>query len=289
MKIIEAFDVSHIYMRDTPFETRALAGVTLSIEAGEVVSIIGSTGSGKSTLVQHFNGLLRPTGGKILIDSIDTSMRSVDLQKLRQKVGLVFQYPEHQLFEETVFADVAFGPRNMGFPEDKMEETVGRALEFMELAFEKIKDRSPFSLSGGEMRRVAFAGVLAMNPQVLVLDEPTAGLDPMGKSRLLEKLMKLRDSQNTTIVIVSHAIEEVAEISDRIMVMNEGRLLSCGSRDEIFSRSSLLKEAGIFVPHYTRLMMELKKRGKEVKENIFTLEEAEKEIIRLYSASHCQY
>jgi energy-coupling factor transport system ATP-binding protein len=279
MKIIETLALSHIYMHDTPFEAVALTDVTLSVEAGEVVSVVGSTGSGKSTLVQHFNGLLRPTRGKVIVDSLDTSAKAVDMQKLRQKVGLVFQYPEHQLFEETVYADVAFGPKNMGFSLPDIDDAVRNALDFMELPFEKMKDRSPFSLSGGEMRRVALAGVLAMKPLVLVLDEPTAGLDPLGKSRLISRLMKLRDSQKITIILVSHAIEEVAEISDRIIVMKEGRADSMGSRREILSHNDKLRDAGIIVPQYTMLMQELRKRGTMVKENIFTIQEAEEEIL----------
>ena len=281
MAIIQTGDLSHIYMRDTPFETVALRSVNLSIERGEVVGIVGPTGCGKSTLVQHFNGLLRPTSGTIIIDGMDITSKTVDLYELRRRVGLVFQYPEHQLFEETVYDDIAFGPRNMGFSQEEIRSAVKDSLEFMDLSYEKMKDRSPFSLSGGEMRRVALAGVLAMRPEILVLDEPTAGLDPLSRRKLIQKIRDLQKTLNTTIVIVSHEIEEIAEISHKVVVMKEGMVLLSGPLKEIFSSADALRSASIILPQYTMLMRQLKEIGKVVREDVLTIDEAFDEVLRL--------
>lgn len=281
MGIIETDELTHIYMKDTPFETVAISHITLSIDTGEVVSIVGPTGCGKTTLVQHFNGLLRPSTGKVIVDSVDITAKDADMRELRRKVGLVFQYPEHQLFEETVFDDVAFGPRNLGFSAEEIRDNVRESLEFMDLPFERIRQRSPFSLSGGEMRRVALAGVLAMKPKVLVLDEPTAGLDPESRKKLLRKIKELQKTGNTTIVIVSHEIEEIAEISDRITVLKEGHVLIQGGLKTVFSSPELLQSAGVLLPQYTNLMVELRKMGKNVREDVFTLEDAFEEAVRL--------
>lgn len=279
MNMIEVSNLTHIYMRDTPFEVKAVNKVSLKIESGEVIGIVGPTGCGKSTLIQHFNALLKPSSGKVIIDGIDISSKNVDLMELRKKVGLVFQYPEHQLFEENVFNDVAFGPKNLGFSIDEIEATVKESLEFMDLPYEKIKNRSPFFLSGGEMRRVALAGVLAMKPQVLVLDEPTAGLDPMGKKRLLEKLKQLQLSRKTTIIIVSHSMEEIVEICNRVIVMKSGEILLSGSLKEIFSKNQELQNANVLLPQYTKLMIRLKEEWSELREDVFTLDDSYNEIM----------
>ncbi len=279
MFIIETADLSHIYMRDTPFETKAIKGISLGIRYNEILSIVGPTGCGKSTLIQHLNGILKPSSGKVSIDGQDIWERNVDLKKIRQKVGLVFQYPEHQLFEETVFDDVAFGPRNLGVSEGEVHQSVKAALLFLDLPFERIKERSPFSLSGGEMRRVALAGVLAMKPKVLVLDEPTAGLDPLGKKKLLNKIRELQKEHGTTIVLVSHAVEEIAEISHRIVVLKEGEILLQGTPGEVFSRHEELKSAHLMLPQYAQLMRLMNEKGMGVREDIYTLKDAHDEIV----------
>lgn len=279
MFVIETDDISHVYMRDTPFETKAIKGVTLRIRHNEILSIVGPTGCGKSTLIQHLNGILRPSSGKVSVDGQDIWERNVDLKKIRQKVGLVFQYPEHQLFEETVFDDVAFGPRNLGITEEEVYQSVKAALLFLDLPFERIKERSPFSLSGGEMRRVALAGVLAMKPRVLVMDEPTAGLDPLGKKKLLNKIIELQREQGTTIVLVSHAVEEIAEVSHRIVVMKEGEILLEGTPGEVFSRHEELKSSHLLLPQYAQLMKLMNEKGIKVREDIYTLKDAHDEIV----------
>ncbi|MHC9539384.1 MAG: energy-coupling factor transporter ATPase [Vulcanimicrobiota bacterium] len=279
MFVIETDDISHVYMRDTPFETKAIKGVTLRIRRNEILSIVGPTGCGKSTLIQHLNGILRPSSGKVSVDGQDIWERNVDLKKIRQKVGLVFQYPEHQLFEETVFDDVAFGPRNLGISEEEVYQSVKAALLFLDLPFERIKERSPFSLSGGEMRRVALAGVLAMKPRVLVMDEPTAGLDPLGKKKLQNKIIELQREQGTTIVLVSHAVDEIAEVSHRIVVMKEGEILLEGTPGEVFSRHEELKSSHLLLPQYAQLMKLMNEKGIKVREDIYTLKDAHDEIV----------
>ncbi|MGV8119275.1 MAG: energy-coupling factor transporter ATPase [Candidatus Xenobiia bacterium LiM19] len=279
MFVIETDDISHVYMRDTPFETKAIKGVSLRIRNNEILSIVGPTGCGKSTLIQHLNGILRPSSGKVSVDGQDIWERNVDLKKIRQKVGLVFQYPEHQLFEETVFDDVAFGPRNLGISEEEVYQSVKAALLFLDLPFERIKERSPFSLSGGEMRRVALAGVLAMKPKVLVMDEPTAGLDPLGKKKLQNKIIELQREQGTTIVLVSHAVDEIAELSHRIVVMKEGEILMEGTPGEVFSRHEELKSSHLLLPQYAQLMKLMNEKGIKVREDIYTLKDAHDEIV----------
>jgi len=279
MFVIETDNISHVYMRDTPFETKAIRGVTLRIRRNEILSIVGPTGCGKSTLIQHLNGILKPSSGKVRIDGRDIWEHNADLKKVRQKVGLVFQYPEHQLFEETVFDDVAFGPRNLGISEDEVYQSVRSAMLFLDLPFERMKERSPFSLSGGEMRRVALAGVLAMKPEVLVLDEPTAGLDPLGKKKLQNKIIELQKEQGTTIVLVSHAVEEIAEVSHRIVVMKEGEILLEGTPGLVFSKHDELKSSHLLLPQYTQLMRLINEKGMKVREDIYTLKDAHDEIL----------
>jgi energy-coupling factor transport system ATP-binding protein len=269
---IEVRDVSYIYMPGTPYETKALDGVTLSIRDGERLAIVGHTGSGKSTLVQHFNGLLIPTEGEVTVNGISTRDKS-KLKEIRREVGMVFQYPEHQLFEETVYKDIAFGPRNLGFAEEEIEERVRHAMERMELDFEKLKDRSPFELSGGQQRRVAIAGVLAMNPGILILDEPAAGLDPSGKQRMRELLLSLH-TEGITILFITHNMEEVAEIAQRVVVMNRGRVYMDDTPDHIFAREADLREVGLGVPAMTTLVSLLNQGGFSLPMGAYTVERA---------------
>lgn len=278
---IKVENLCYTYNPGTPFARTALEDINLEINDGEFVGIIGETGSGKSTLIQHFNGLLRPTRGRVLVDGVDIWQKDVRLKDIRQKVGLVFQYPEHQLFEETVFADVAFGPRNMGLDEDEIGMRVRRALEMVGLDFEAVKARSPFELSGGEMRRVAIAGVLAMEPSVLVLDEPVSGLDPRGRDELLEELTRLHEKFEYTIVLVSHSMEDVARLAKRLVVMHRGRVVADGPVREVFRMTDLLRETGLGVPQVTELMHELARRGKDVRTDVLTVEEAKAELLRL--------
>lgn len=278
---IKAENLCYTYNPGTPFARTALEDINLEINDGEFVGIIGETGSGKSTLIQHFNGLLRPTRGRVLVDGVDIWQKDVRLKDIRQKVGLVFQYPEHQLFEETVFADVAFGPRNMGLDEDEIGMRVRRALEMVGLDFEAVKARSPFELSGGEMRRVAIAGVLAMEPSVLVLDEPVSGLDPRGRDELLQELTRLHEKFEYTVVLVSHSMEDVARLAKRLVVMHRGRVVADGPVREVFRMTDLLRDTGLGVPQVTELMLELARRGKDVRTDVLTVEEAKVELVRL--------
>ncbi|MBC7083830.1 MAG: energy-coupling factor transport system ATP-binding protein [Bacillota bacterium] len=278
---IRVENLCYTYNPGTPFARTALEDINLEINDGEFVGIIGETGSGKSTLIQHFNGLLRPTRGRVLVDGVDIWQKDVRLKDIRQKVGLVFQYPEHQLFEETVFADVAFGPRNMGLDEDEIGMRVRRALEMVGLDFEAVKARSPFELSGGEMRRVAIAGVLAMEPSVLVLDEPVSGLDPRGRDELLQELTRLHEKFEYTVVLVSHSMEDVARLAKRLVVMHRGRVVADGPVRDVFRMMDLLRETGLGVPQVTELMLELARRGKDVRTDVLTVEEAKVELLRL--------
>ncbi|MGI6365884.1 MAG: energy-coupling factor transporter ATPase [Bacillota bacterium] len=277
MSII-AENLSYIYSPGTPWAAKALDQVDLEIQDGEIIGLIGHTGSGKSTLIQHFNGLLKPTSGIITVQGIRIGEKGVNLRKLRQKVGLVFQYPEHQLFEETVYADVAFGPKNLDLGPQEVEERVRAALTAVGLDYSEVKDRSPFELSGGQMRRVAIAGVLAMEPEVLILDEPTAGLDPRTRNELLGYLQSIHRERGITLIIVSHSMEEVASLAHRIIVMDRGTIYAQGSPREIFGRGDELRSIGLDVPSLTRLMLALKDRGLNVPTDILTLEEARRAI-----------
>lgn len=276
---IRTESLSHIYNPGTPFEVKALDDINIQIGDGELVALIGPTGSGKSTLVQHFNGLIKPQHGRVFVDGVDLSGRNVDFRQIRRKVGLVFQFPEYQLFEETVIADVAFGPRNLGYSQEEALMLAANALKAVGLD-EKIHDRSPFDLSGGQMRRVAIAGVLAMGPSTLVLDEPTAGLDPKGRDDLLQNLVRLRDEKGITVVLVSHSMEDVAKVANRVIVIHRGRILMDDSARRVFSRADELEAIGLGVPMVTKLMKVLKKSGKRVREDVLTVEEAAQEIAR---------
>jgi energy-coupling factor transport system ATP-binding protein len=276
---IETVSLSYTYNQGSPFEVRALDRVSVKIGDGEFVALIGPTGSGKSTLVQHFNGLIKPQSGKVLVDGMDLSDRRTNLRQIRRRVGLVFQYPEYQLFEETVLSDVAFGPKNLGHDESESRELAAAALRAVGLD-ESIFERSPFDLSGGQMRRVAIAGVLAMGPGTFVLDEPTAGLDPRGRGDLLKHIVKLREAKNITVVLVSHSMEDVAKVAERVMVINRGRIEMDGPTKDIFSRVDELEGMGLGVPQVTKLMRVLKQAGKQVREDVLTIDEAASEIAR---------
>ena len=254
---ITARHLTHIYSKGLPGETVALDDVSFEIEDGECIGVIGHTGSGKSTLLQHMNGLLKPHSGEIIVSDMnigDGSVKKVDISK---NVGLVFQYPEYQLFEETVAKDVAFGPRNLGVPEVEIPDIVRESIELLGLDYDAVAEKSPFELSGGQKRRVAIAGVLAMKPKVLILDEPTAGLDPASKQDMLEVIKKLRQDRNLIVVFVSHNMKDIAELSDRIIVMNGGRLVISGTPKEVFARAGELKDMGLSVPPVTEILYEV--------------------------------
>lgn len=276
--IIKLENVNHIYSPNTPFEKKALDDVSLCINDGDFVGLIGHTGSGKSTLVQHLNGLLKPTSGKIIVDGRDITSKDTDLKEIRQKVGLVFQYPEHQLFEETIYKDIAFGPKNLGLKEEEVEERVKKAMGLVGLDYERFKDRSPFELSGGQKRRVAIAGVLAMKPKVLIMDEPTAGLDPRGRDEILGRL-ELLHKEGITIILVSHSMEDIAKLVNRIVVMHKGKVAMEGETREIFKQAEKLVQLGLGIPQITSFMREYRKRGNQVKDIVLTVEEAKDEII----------
>jgi len=275
-------NLSHVYMPGTPLVTAALKNVSLEIEDGEFVAIIGATGSGKSTLVQHLNGLLKPSSGSVVVNGMRIEeAKGAALKKLRQRVGLLFQYPEHQLFEETVFDDVAFGPRNMEIPEANIERRVTAALEQVGLSPGDVRDRSPFALSGGQMRRVALAGIMAMDPTVLILDEPTAGLDPRGRQEILELVRSVWE-KGKTVLLVSHQMEDVARLAARVIVLHQGELLMDGPPRKVFQEFGKLQSIGLGVPQVTSLMHGLRSVNRPVRTDIITLEEARDEITGVY-------
>lgn len=273
-------NVIYNYMPGTPYEKTALNDVSLEIKDGEFVGLIGHTGSGKSTLIQQLNGLLKPTSGSILIDDVNITTKGVSLRTIRQKVGLVFQYPEHQLFEETVYKDIAFGPVNLGLSQEEIESRVKQTMKLVGLDYKEYKDKSPFDLSGGQKRRVAIAGVLAMKPQILILDEPTAGLDPRGRDEILENIKQLHKTQKMTIILVSHSMEDVAKLVDRIIVMNRGKVALSGSPREVFMQPEKLEEMGLSVPQVTYLVRKLKAKGFNIRQDVITVEEARNELLR---------
>ena len=284
--IIETKNLTHTYSAGTPFEHVALDHVDFSAARGEFVGIIGHTGSGKSTLMQHLNGLLRPTQGQGLFDGQDIFQSKEFTRSIRFKVGLVFQYPEYQLFEETVRRDIAFGPRNMGLPEDEIARRVERAAGFAGLTAEQL-DRSPFDLSGGQKRRAAIAGVIAMEPDVLILDEPTAGLDPVGSESVLKNICDYQKATNATILMVSHSMEEVAETADRLVVLDHGRIAMQGAPREVFSRADELVKIGLDVPMVTSVMLRLRELGLDVDPSVFTMEQAVSALLQLREGRPC--
>ncbi len=271
---IEVKNVTYTYMPKTPFERIALKNIDLCIEKKEFTAIAGHTGSGKSTLVQQLNGLLDPTDGEVLVDDIAIHGKNAQAAAARRKVGMVFQYPEHQLFEESIFADIAFGPRNLELAEADIEQRVKKAMEFVNLPFKEYKDRSPFQLSGGQMRRVAIAGVIALQPEYLILDEPTAGLDPRGRRDLLEKISQLHRKEGIGVVLVSHNMDDVAELADRVIFMSQGKITVNAPPMQAFSETEHLKEAGLDLPQMVQLLQVLKTQGLSVKTDIFTIKEA---------------
>lgn len=273
MPSISIRNVSYIYNEGLPFEKRALDDVSLDIGEGEFIALVGHTGSGKSTLVQHLNGLMEPTEGEILYDGVDYRKKG-NIATLRQKVGLVFQYPEYQLFEETIAKDIAYGPKNLGLSDEEVEERVRRAMRKVGLDYDEKGEQSPFALSGGQKRRVAIAGILAMEPEVLVLDEPTAGLDPRGSREILEEIRGIFESTGTTIVLVSHSMEEVARLASRVIVMDRGRVHMDGTPREIFAREKELRAIGLGVPQVRRTMTDLVAKGFDIKEDCITVDEA---------------
>lgn len=282
---IKIENLTHIYTPNGPFEKKALDNVSLEINDGEFVAIIGHTGSGKSTLIQHMNGLMEATSGKIFVDDVDITKKGTKLIDIRKKVGLVFQYSEYQLFEETIEKDIAFGPKNLGMNDDIINERVKSSMEMVGLDYEVYKDKSPFDLSGGQKRRVAIAGVIAMNPKVLILDEPTAGLDPKGREEILGQIKKLHDDYGMTIVLVSHSMEDVAKLAEKIIVMNKGKVVLQGSPNKVFKEVNMLEDIGLGVPQVTYLMRELRKRGFNVSDEIYTIEKAKEELLKMLAIS----
>ncbi len=272
-KVLELKNLSYVYGTGTPFEKTAVNNVSLSIEKGEFIGIMGHTGSGKSTLVQMLNGLMKPTSGQVLLDGEDIWANPKDIRKIRFKVGMVFQYPEYQLFEETVAKDIAFGPTNMGKSGAELEKAVNDAARFTGLK-DELLEKSPFDLSGGEKRRAAIAGVIAMNPEVLVLDEPTAGLDPMGRDVLLSQIMQYHKECKNTVILVSHSMEDIARVADKIIVMNKSNLVMFDKTKEVFSKGRELEEIGLRVPQITKIMLDLREKGFNVPEGILTVDEA---------------
>ena len=270
--ILEVKNLCHIYSAGTPFEHVALHDVSFSVERGAFVGIIGHTGSGKSTLIQHLNGLLKPTSGSVLLDGKDIWSNKALTRESRFRVGLVFQYPEYQLFEETVYKDIAFGPKNMGLDEKEIDRRVREAAGFVGLTEQQLQV-SPFDLSGGQKRRVAIAGVIAMEPEVLILDEPTAGLDPVGREAILQNIQDYRKAKNATIMMVSHSMSDVARLTERLLVMNDSGLAMDGSPEEVFKRADELLEMGLDIPDVTRLFLKLRELGAEV-EPVYTIQQA---------------
>lgn len=273
MSILELKNICYTYGVGTPFEKKAVNDVSFSVNKGELIGIIGHTGSGKSTLVQMLNGLMKPTSGQVLLDGVDIWDKPKEIRKIRFKVGMVFQYPEYQLFEETVYKDIAFGPTNKGLSAEEIDKEVRRAARFTGLK-DELLDKSPFDLSGGEKRRAAIAGVIAMDPDVLVLDEPTAGLDPMGRDVLLSQIIRYHKERQNTVLLVSHSMEDIARVADRIVVMNKSKLVMFDETQKVFARGDELEKIGLRIPQITKIMSQLRKRGVDVPEGILTVDSA---------------
>ena len=280
MPILEVKDLSHIYSVGTPFQHAAIEHMNFSVERGEFVGIIGHTGSGKSTLMQHLNGLLKPTSGQVLFDGQDIWRDKAFTRSIRFRVGLVFQYPEYQLFEETVYKDIAFGPTNMKLPAEEIDRRVREAARFAGVP-EDVLEKSPFELSGGQKRRVAIAGVIAMEPDVLILDEPTAGLDPEGRESILLNIQSYRDAKNATILMVSHSMGDVARLADRLLVLDRGHVRMTASPREVFEHAWELREIGLSIPQVTQVFLRLREMGVPVDSGVYTIEQAVAELKRL--------
>jgi len=279
---IEVLHLTHCYSEGSVLRTVALDDVSFTISDGEFVGIIGHTGSGKSTLVQHLNGLLKPSSGQVLIDGEDLNGEHVNRRALRQRIGLVFQYPEYQLFEESVEKDIAFGPKNQKLSPDEIAERVRYAMDCVHLDYERYAARSPFELSGGQMRRVAIAGVLAMKPSILILDEPTAGLDPSGRDKILSMLEELHQREHVTTLMVSHSMDDMARLADRLLVMSEGKIVADGTPREIFAQEDMMTSIGLDVPEAARLCARLRARGYDLPADLFRPEELKEYLIRLW-------
>ena len=279
MAVIQTEELTYTYSKGTPFEKTAVDHVSLSVEEGGIIGVMGHTGSGKSTLIQHFNGLIRPDSGRILLDGKDIWEDKTKLRDVRFRVGLVFQYPEYQIFEETVFADIAFGPKNMGLGDAEIKRRVLETANDIGLP-EELMERSPFDLSGGQKRRVAIAGVMAMEPRVLVLDEPTAGLDPAGRDKILSHIKKYHERTKNTILIVSHSMEDIASFADKILVMNNAKLFCYDDTEKVFARANELSQIGLDVPQITKVFEKLKRRGLDFGRNVYTVEYAKKLLLR---------
>lgn len=278
---IKIENLEHVYMPKSPFEKVALKNVNLEINEGEFVALIGHTGSGKSTLIQHLNGLLKPTSGRIIVDGEDITKNTVKLTDIRKKVGLVFQYPEYQLFEETIEKDIEYGPRNLGLKQDEITRRVKKSMKMVGLDYDEYKNKSPFDLSGGQKRRVAIAGVIAMEPKVLILDEPTAGLDPKGRDDILAQIKILHEEYKMTIILVSHSMEDVGKLAERIIVMNKGNVALEGEPSKVFKEVNKLEEMGLAVPQVTYLMRALKEKGFNVSDEIYTISQGKEELLRI--------
>ena len=280
MNVIETKNLTYTYGAGTPFSKTAIEDVNIAIKKGEFIGLIGHTGSGKSTLIQQLNGLLRPTSGTVLLNGKDIWEKKKEIRKVRFQVGMVFQYPEYQLFEDTVIKDIGFGPRNMGLSQDEVNQRVMQAVDFVGLDH-ALLEKSPFDLSGGEKRRAAIAGVIAMDPDVLILDEPTAGLDPQGRDHLLSQIKAYHKQRQNTVILVSHSMEDIARVADRVLVMNESKVFLFDETAKVFSHAKELEQIGLRVPQVTKIMMKLHENGYPVDPAVFTLEQAVKEILPL--------
>ena len=280
MNVIETKNLTYTYGAGTPFSKTAIEDVNIAIKKGEFIGLIGHTGSGKSTLIQQLNGLLRPTSGTVLLNGKDIWEKKKEIRKVRFQVGMVFQYPEYQLFEDTVIKDIGFGPRNMGLSQDEVNQRVMQAVDFVGLDH-ALLEKSPFDLSGGEKRRAAIAGVIAMDPDVLVLDEPTAGLDPQGRDHLLSQIKAYHKQRQNTVILVSHSMEDIARVADRVLVMNESKVFLFDETAKVFSHAKELEQIGLRVPQVTKIMMKLHENGYPVDPAVFKLEQAVKEILPL--------
>lgn len=287
MNILEAHNLQYVYSPDTPFKHSALNGISFNVEKNSIIGVIGHTGSGKSTLLQLLNGLLKPSSGCIKFNGVDIWENPKNISNIRFKIGLVFQYPEYQLFEETVKKDIAYGPKNMKLSEAEIEERVSKAAKIVSLD-NKLMNKSPFDLSGGEKRRVAIAGIMAMEPEIIVFDEPTAGLDPIGRETVLKAINDYRDKYGATVIIVSHSMEDMAYICDKILVLNDGNLVMYDTVDNVFKNSTELKKIGLNVPIITSVMLSLKERGYNVPTDIFTVEAATDAILNIVNGGKNQ-
>lgn len=281
MTILEAKNITYKYGVGTPFQITALDDISFTVEKGDMLAIIGHTGSGKSTLIQHFNALLKPTSGQILLYGKDINESKDSARYARFKIGLCFQYPEYQLFESTVYKDISFGPANMGLDKNEIDKRVRTAAEFVGLT-DSMLQKSPFDLSGGEKRRAAIAGVMAMEPEILIMDEPAAGLDPRGRKKILELIKAYREQTGRTVIIVSHSMEDVASVAEKILVLNHGKVAKYGTVDEVFSQADDLRKMGLNIPQITKIFSELNKYGFNLSKSTYTVKQAEKELLEYF-------